>query len=285
MRRTSLGSVPVPVSLGGRGGRYRLRWWVLGLALLVAVAAPAPADSGRTHRVAAGETLYRIAKNYGITVDLLRDANAITDPTRLRVGQELVIPRAHVVRPGDTVYALSRRFQVEVAEILRANGITDPTSMEIGELLVIPGGNGEAARRPEAADTVARAAPAASTRPVSDENRLWPLHGPRRRLTGKLTGIVIAGQEGAAVRSVSSGTVRWASPSRGFGHVVLVQNPLGYIFGYLGNSETLVDVGDRVEIGTEIGRLGINPHDDQPSLYFVVFKDGRPADPSLAPRV
>ena len=306
MRRTSLGSVPLPVAnvraAGGRRRRYRCSYCYryrsrarsrlvllgVGVTLLVAAAVVAPAQSERTHRVAAGETLYRIAKDYGISVEVLQDANGISDPTRLRIGQELAIPQAHVVQPGDTIYSLSRKFQVDAAALLRANGITDPTLVEVGELLLIPEGDGRWGATAAAVAARAVAAPggtAAAARGSSDENRLWPLLGPRRALTGKLTGIVISGREGAAVRSVSSGTVRWASPSRGFGYVVLVQNPLGYIFGYLGNSETLVTVGERVEIGTEIGRLGLNPHDDQPNLYFVVFKDGRPADPWLAPRV
>ena len=324
MRRTSLGSVPLPVAnVRAAGGRRRRRYHYrsrarsrsvllgVGVTLLVAAAVVAPAQSERTHRVAAGETLYRIAKDYGISVEVLQDANGISDPTRLRIGQELAIPQAHVVQPGDTIYSLSRKFQVDAAELLRANGITDPTLVDVGELLVIPEGDGRWGATASAVAARAVAAPAgtapagsasgapgaagsappagsavaAAARGSSDENRLWPLLGPRRALTGKLTGIVISGREGAAVRSVSSGTVRWASPSRGFGYVVLVQNPLGYIFGYLGNNETFVTVGERVEIGTEIGRLGLNPHDDQPNLYFVVFKDGRPVDPWLAPRV
>jgi murein DD-endopeptidase MepM/ murein hydrolase activator NlpD len=45
-----------------------------------------------THTVAAGETVYRIAKNYGVTVGRLMAANSISDPRDLRVGQTLVIP-------------------------------------------------------------------------------------------------------------------------------------------------------------------------------------------------
>ena len=46
----------------------------------------------RVHRVAAGETLYRIAKRYGITVEALEAENGILDPRAVSVGQSLVIP-------------------------------------------------------------------------------------------------------------------------------------------------------------------------------------------------
>ena len=45
------------------------------------------------HRVETGETLFRIAERYDVTVEDLQRANRIDDPTTLRVGQELVIPQ------------------------------------------------------------------------------------------------------------------------------------------------------------------------------------------------
>ena len=257
----------------------RTRLLLLAALVVVAGAGIAAADSApRVHRVAAGETLYRIAKQHGVTVDLLQQANGISDPTRLSTGRNLTIPRAYVMRKGDTIYSVGRAHGVEPALILAANEILDPTQVRVGQALIIPESS------PPSTPRLAAPPPATSGR-GSGTHRLWPISGTRTPLTGKLSGLKISGTEGVAVRSVSSGTVRWASPSRGFGQVVLVENPLGYIYGYLGNAETFVDVGDRVEIGTELGRLGLNPHDQKPNLYFLVFKDGLPADPWQAPRV
>jgi lipoprotein NlpD len=52
------------------------------------------AGAGRpvTHVVAAGETLYHIASEYGVSVGRLMTANGISDPRELRVGQVLTIP-------------------------------------------------------------------------------------------------------------------------------------------------------------------------------------------------
>ncbi len=260
---------------------------LLQVTVLLVTAAVAAADSAAPkHRIATGETLYSIARKYGVSVRLLQSANGITDPTRLRTGQTLTIPRGHVMRKGETIYSVSRKYGVDPGVMLAANEIVDPTAVRIGQVLLIPDSDRAESERPSKQRLVQAPPPSATAARLPDgENRLWPIAGPQTRITGKLTGLKISGTEGAAVRSVSSGTVRWASPSRGFGQVVLVENPLGYIFGYLGSAETFVSVGDRVEIGTEIGRLGLNPHDQKPNLYFLVFKDGMPTDPWQAPRV
>ena len=52
------------------------------------VAAPAPG----THRVVAGETLYRIARGLGITPSALAELNGISVSTPLAVGQVLIVP-------------------------------------------------------------------------------------------------------------------------------------------------------------------------------------------------
>jgi LysM repeat protein len=59
-----------------------------------AEAAPAPAASGDMvrHVVKPGETLGAIARRYGVRQGDIAVANNITDPKRIRPGQELVIP-------------------------------------------------------------------------------------------------------------------------------------------------------------------------------------------------
>ena len=51
-----------------------------------------PAARRTTHTVRRGETLYRIANRYGVTVDELRRANRIGRRAAIRVGQRLSVP-------------------------------------------------------------------------------------------------------------------------------------------------------------------------------------------------
>jgi LysM repeat protein len=56
-------------------------------------AAPEPPE-GVVHVVQPGQTLWRIARAYGIPVETLAEANGITDPTRVDVGTPLLVPGA-----------------------------------------------------------------------------------------------------------------------------------------------------------------------------------------------
>jgi len=51
-----------------------------------------PTPSPTIYRVAPGDTLYKIAQQYGVTIEAIVQANGLQDPRMLRVGQELVIP-------------------------------------------------------------------------------------------------------------------------------------------------------------------------------------------------
>lgn len=58
----------------------------------VAPAPPASTPAPGTHRVAPGETLYRIARGLGITPGALAEMNGISVSTPLAVGQVLIVP-------------------------------------------------------------------------------------------------------------------------------------------------------------------------------------------------
>ena len=57
---------------------------------------------GIYHTVQEGQTLYFIARDYGIDVNRLRQINGIHDPTKLKVGTRLWIPGAWQVLNVDT---------------------------------------------------------------------------------------------------------------------------------------------------------------------------------------
>ncbi len=76
------------------------------------------------HTVKRGETVYSIAKTYGLAPEKLAFDNSVADPSKLAVGQTLVITLpeiCHRVENGDTLYSIARKYGVTVNELYRNN--------------------------------------------------------------------------------------------------------------------------------------------------------------------
>ena len=255
------------------------------LFLLIPCLIPAANES---YTLKKGETLYRISRKFDVPVSILQTYNGIADPSSLREGTRIQIPPRYTVEKGDTLYSISRQFDVDLKTLMDFNGISDSTSLRIGTVLYLPA----SAMVPAVAGHGGKSASTASGAAGSFESAasgarsdlLWPHPGNREPLGGRITGTLIYGSLGDTVVSVSSGRVIWAGPYRGFSRVILIEGKNGYTYVYAGNEETLVTVGDTVLPGAEIGRLGKNVHQGVPQLYFLVYRNGKPVDPALAPR-
>lgn len=76
------------------------------------------------HTVRPNETIYTIARNYGVPPARIIADNALEDPNELAVGQTLVIlyhNQAYVVREGDTLESIAGMYGVSVNQLLRNN--------------------------------------------------------------------------------------------------------------------------------------------------------------------
>ena len=76
------------------------------------------------HTVKEGETVFHIARKYGVSPAKIIENNGLVNPDRISVGQKLLIltpTRTYTVRGGDTLEKISRRFGVKERSILRAN--------------------------------------------------------------------------------------------------------------------------------------------------------------------
>ena len=251
--------------------------------LLVAL----PLAGEESYVLAKGDTLYGLSRRFEVPVAILQSYNGIQNPAALRVGATLRIPASYKVRKGDTLYSIARDHGVGLAELTRLNAIAKADSLVVGRRLFLPAGarSAKPVTPPAAAPASTPASvPGSAPTSVSGSTQLWPHPGKREALAGRMTGAVIYGEAGDRILSVSAGRVVWVGPYRGFSRVVLIESENGYTYVYGGNEETLVAVGDRVRQGTQIGLLGRNAHQGIPQLYFLVYRDGVPVDPSQAPR-
>jgi LysM repeat protein len=113
-----------------------------------ATAAPTlPPTTCNRYVVRRGDTLYSIARRYGVSVWELAAYNNISNIHRIYVGQVLIIPGTeaapapgdyYVVKRGDTLYSIARRYGVSVWQLAAYNNIRNPNRIYVGQAIHIP---------------------------------------------------------------------------------------------------------------------------------------------------
>ncbi|MFT3906042.1 MAG: M23 family metallopeptidase [Steroidobacteraceae bacterium] len=93
-------------------------------------------------------------------------------------------------------------------------------------------------------------------------------------------GIDFAADAGTDVLAVASGIVTWAGPREGYGTLVEVTHPNGYVTRYAHNSKVSVSVGDTVERGQVLATVGSTGRSTGPHVHFEVLRNGAQIDPA-----
>ena len=93
-----------------------------------------------------GDSLYKIANMYGMSVNELKELNNLTSNLlsigqQLKVGESANIPAdTYIVKSGDSLYSIAKKFNISVDDLKRANNKTS-NLLSIGERLIISTGN------------------------------------------------------------------------------------------------------------------------------------------------
>jgi murein DD-endopeptidase MepM/ murein hydrolase activator NlpD len=227
-------------------------------------------------------------------------------------------PGVHVVAPGETLSKISRMYGKPVTEIAKANNIQVTGKLNVGDRLVIPGVRVSAAKPKGVSPAVAQAKPAPvvtapESEPVQSASMVTPVvdaagakDGPKvADSTGTLPkfrwpangrviaaygptpngqqndGINIALPENTPVKAAEDGVVAYAGNElKGYGNLVLVRHPNGYVTAYAHAKELLVKRGDQVKRGQVIARSGQTGNVNAPQLHFEIRKGAAPLDPT-----
>lgn len=207
-----------------------------------ALRSPAPPQKrpqGIYHVVKSGENLFRIGKAYDLTYQELARINRITDPSQIHAGQRIFIPGA------------TRQLPVEIITPLKAS-LERPKARDLAE-----GGK---------------------------ERFIWPITG---NITSKFgprgetfhDGIDISAPQGSSIRAIEKGEVMYSDQLRGYGNIVIIRHPGGFVSVYAHNQSNLVREGQKVAQGEVIGEVGSTGRVSAPHLHFEIRKDNVAEDP------
>ncbi|MDX1389393.1 MAG: LysM peptidoglycan-binding domain-containing M23 family metallopeptidase [Acidobacteriota bacterium] len=194
------------------------------------------------HVVEPGQTLWRIARAYGVPLDELARVNGIEDATELEVGRMLVVPGA--------------TEKLEIAPY--------PAPL--------PGSPGATAT-----PTVRLPVGASFVWPLGGE--ILSYYGdPRRNRRHK--GVDIRGKRGQAVVAAGAGRVVYSGDTmRGYGKTVILDHGDGVQSLYAHNHRLLVRVGQFVEQGEQIATVGRTGNATTEHCHFEIRKDRVPVNP------
>ena len=155
----------------------------------------------------------------------------------------------HRVERGQTLWRIAKNYGIELDELVNVNHIQDVTSIEPGQLIFIP-------RQSK------RHAYSVSG---SSEDFIWPLKGRVIGVFGQSLnnminkGINIQANSGADVVASRSGKVVFSSLSfAGYGKTLIIDHGDGFSTVYARNAEILVNLGDQVQKGSVIAKVGTN---------------------------
>lgn len=264
-------------------------------------------SSSNAITVQRGDTLYSISRRYGVPLKDLINANNLHAPYTLHVGQVLSLPakQYHTVQRGDTLYSISRQYNVDITSLSRVNNLQTPYSLNVGDRLVLPAsvGNVPAASYSTEQSSASSASSAAvktaytpaKSAPVTDSYVApkarktkfdWPVKGTIISGYGNLgsgrknDGINIKAALGTNVKAADSGTVAYAGNElKGFGNLILIKHPDGWITAYAHNDRLFVKKGQKVSRGEKIATVGSTGSVTTPQLHFEVRSGKKAVNP------
>jgi murein DD-endopeptidase MepM/ murein hydrolase activator NlpD len=208
------------------------------------------------HVVHHGDTVSRLAVRYGVRRQAIIEANHLSRPEQLRLGQRLSIPSAR---------AMAAEGKASRVEAIESGGDV---------LLVRTGKRGVATRlslvAPELEPQV--------------QGLIWPIDGNvvspfGRRLSGWHAGTDIKAELGTPILAAGDGLVIASGQEGGYGRIIRIQHQGGIVTVYAHNLENFVGVGEWVAAGTIIATVGRSGSASAPHLHFEVRHEGLAYNP------
>jgi len=191
--------------------------------------------------------------------------------------------------------SMSRDFftsmmDAEVARVVArrdSSGVAKAVEKTFGKIPLVPGQTHPAVIPPAPAPAPAPlpialppAQPSLPTAGVVSSNfgvRADPLDGQRKFHQG----VDIAAAAGTPILAVAPGRVVFSGVAPGYGNLVEVDHGGGWITRYGHNAKNLVNVGEQVDAGRQIGLVGRTGRATGDHLHFEARHDGRAVDPKL----
>ncbi len=228
-----------------------------------------------SHTVQPSETLYSVARKYGVSYVQLASWNGLDQNAGLRVGQVLSLKAdANKFR-----HVAQRKVAPRKSNSNNAGLWSKRAAQAITPKKVQP----KAVKMKKYASI--KAATKVAPRPKKGGFR-WPVRGRIISKFGPMDngknndGVNFAVPMGTQVKAADNGVVAYAgSELKGYGQLVLIRHANNFVSAYAHNSQLKVKRGDRIKRGQVIALAGKSGDVNQPQLHFELRKGSQPIDP------
>ncbi|MGE0788626.1 MAG: LysM peptidoglycan-binding domain-containing protein [Sandaracinaceae bacterium] len=228
---------------------------------------------GFRHEVSRGETMWDLARTFGVSVSRIMAANGLDEEgiANLREGTRLYIPGVEQDRGGRVRRTVTR---AQEAAMRRARSLGLGTRQTATNLLrgrVEP-------RWIRAAGGNANRLPGYLRWPVTGG---WFVRGYGSGEGGYHLATDIMGRIGWNVRAAAPGIVGYSGDEvPGYGNLVMLIHPGGWVTMYAHNSANSVVAGERVPRGGILAEVGSTGISRGPHVHFELMFDNENCDPS-----
>lgn len=251
------------------------------------------------HVVEKGETLYSVSRRYNVDTRSLALLNEMQRPWTVYPGDELVLPplareqQREAVKPLAPV-VVAKAAPPPVTPVAKAPAAKSPVTVPIDDQAISLTGTTattavKAEPKPPTVAAAAASPPAAPkyTTPAGGRDFIWPVSGEVLKGYGpgadggRNDGVNISAAKGAQVRAAASGEVVYAGNElAGFGNLVLIRHPGGWVTAYAHSDALLVKEGDLVKQGQPIASAGATGNAPTTQVHFELRKGKEPVDPT-----
>ena len=257
---------------------------------------PTPDDTIKLlkHKVVAGETIYRISRNYGVSVLDIMAVNNLDKPEALQKDTEIMVPQVAPAHSGANVATQSAGTAPVAAKDISATKDNAPQ------------GNRPMATLDRGTDDADSLRPLAPSKPVTEAEKIraelkrgaidrvaarkpgkiWPVQGKILNTFGDKgrgiseDGLNIQVPENTPVLATDQGVVLYAGGKlKLYGNMVIIKHGNGMISAYSHNKYLLVRDGERVKKGQVIAMSGRSGNAEVPQVHFELRNQARAINP------
>ncbi len=292
----ALGMVIAPVIAEEFPGRSFDPWQVPTSASVLSATAAEPdittsIDPNRSrgeiieYEVVEGDTLASIAQKFGVNKDTIMWENNLSRET-IKIGQVLeILPVdgvSHKIQKGDTISSIAKRYDVDSQVIVNYpfnTFVNDETfELAVGQIIIVPEGV-RPAEKPSA-PRIRQITPDAGV-VVASGQFVWPTSGTiTQNFVWYHPGTDIANRGLPEVLAADGGTAVYSGClAYGYGCHVIIDHNNSYRTLYAHLSRIYVEVGQGINRGVALGKMGSTGRSTGPHLHFEVIRNGVKLNP------